>query len=194
MRRGWLSSSWKDCMPRGEYSFRGKERVFPDHTERTVVFGRERRGWLCVYKTPPIPFLPRTVFYADRRPDEIFRDDMSWAIDLAIESWLRLWGTTHIGVKVTDGTSMILPVSRFKLALEVYRENKSRAAATPPLDPLPYPEGFDVRDFSDRVGRAPGAVGKRGALQFYVEERAWFITRPPVEVRHGTLSQLMKVR
>jgi len=157
---------------RGEHGFHGKEKDFGAYTARKVVFGRDRRGELRKYKTK-LGGRPLIVYFAERRPDELFRADTSWAIDVSTVTWLKMWGVTHIGVAVTDGTKMLLPASIF--------------------DARPLLDGVQIRNYSTRTGTAPGAKGKPGALQFYVEERVWSLHRPPVEERAETLAEAMRI-
>lgn len=155
---------------RGEHGFHGKPKDFGTYTAQRVVFGRERRGELRRYKTGTRP----VVYFAHRRPDEVFRADTSWAIDVSTVTWLRMWGTTHIGVLVTDGTKMLLPVRYFDTS-------------------KPLERGIHILDYSTKTGKAPGAAGKKGALQFYVPETAWALHRPTVEERTETLLEAMHV-
>lgn len=157
---------------RGEHGFHGKEKDMGAYTVRRVVFGRDRRGELRKYKAK-VGGKPLIVYFADRRPDELFRADTSWAIDVSTVTWLKMWGCTHIGVSVTDGTKMLLPAQTFSLK--------------------PLPPGIEIRNYSTRTGAAPGAKGKVGALQFYVQEKVWSLHRPPVEERAETLAEAMRV-
>jgi hypothetical protein len=160
---------------RGEHGFRGKEKDLGAYTVRQVIYGpHERRGELRKYKVTR-GGRPLVVYFAHRRPDELFRADTSWAIDISTVTWLKMYGVTHIGVLVTDGTAMLLEAVVFDN--KVLREKL----------------GIEVRNYGMKPGTAPGAKGKPGALQYYVPEKSWSMRRPTIEEKTETLAEAMRI-
>lgn len=125
-------------------------------TSRRVTRDRKFYGWIRSYKGGRL-----NVYWAQRRTDEFFFADQTWAVDVDTVNELRKYAVTHIGIEVEDGTKLLAPITLFSTS----EDSKAK--------------GVVIRNYE----KHKGAKGRLGALQFYVPEKLFAIKRPPAEVR-----------
>jgi hypothetical protein len=137
-------------------------------TSRVVRRDRKFYGEIRSYKRVKL-----AVYWAHRRTDEEFRELEAWAVDVDTIAALKSYAVTHVGILVEDGRRYLAPISLF--------------------GPAGKDVGVQVLDYSKAKGRAPGAKGKFGALQYYVPIALFKAHIPPIETREETLLERMRI-
>jgi hypothetical protein len=112
-----------------------------------VKKGRAFYGRLETYPLPWRGAKHLRIYWAVRRPDEVFYELDAWAVDVETITALRAKQTQYIGVDVTNG-------DRYLTLFENFTDKTL---------------GADVLNYSGRTG----AKGKKGALQWYLPRYAF---------------------
>jgi hypothetical protein len=105
-----------------------------------------------------------TIYWAFRKPDEVFAELDAWAIDIETLAVMKSRAVTHIGVLVTNGDTYLTRIETMF--------DKDRGAV--------------VLNYSKHMG----ARGKVGARQWYLPRAAFVQTISPPE----STIELMKIR
>jgi hypothetical protein len=111
------------------------------------------------------------IYWAKRRPDEIFVKFDAWAVDVETINELSARCVKFIGIEVTNGDRYLTTLANFK--------DRDLGAV--------------CLNYANHVGTSVYAKGKRGALQWYLPLYAFSKQLAPVAVRVMTAAALMKV-
>lgn len=109
-----------------------------------------------------------TIYWAFRKPDEVFSELDAWAVDVETINALRVRKVGYVGILVTNGDIYVTAAENF----------------------IDKDLGAKVLNYHNHTGVAPGAKGKRGALQWYLPRYAFSKKIAPGD---GTLA-LMRIK
>ena len=116
-----------------------------DYTFRRVTKRRKLYGEIRYYPDGS------KIYWAIRKPEEIFLELNAWALDRETISVLKCYGIKTVGVAVSNG-------DRYTTTIEKFSETPPYGEAVP-------------RDYSRHVGRQ----GKFGAAQWYLPIPHWHV-------------------
>lgn len=128
-------------------------------TVRKVRRNRKGNGKIVTYPNKI------SVYWIERRTDTFHRATRSWLFDTDTISAVRIYGVTHIGIYVEDGSTWLTRVANF--GLEGQEHGVLRARSNTYVDER----------------------GNRGALCWHVPETLWARLEPSEAMKHAFMSE-----
>jgi hypothetical protein len=111
-----------------------------------------------------------TVYWAKRRTDQYHRVIGGWLVDADTVSAIKLYGVTHVGLKIEDGTQLLTSIATFgTLGLE---RGAQRMRSNTYVDEW----------------------GNRGAICWHIPAALWAHKEPPEEVKHAFMMEAMHLK
>ena len=139
----------------GEPKQDGKEKV------RKVRRNRKNYGEIRYYPNKI------SVYWANRRTDQYHRRFGGWLIDADTISAVKMYGVTHVGLLIEDGTKLLTSIKTFQPGTAAVRE-KSNA----------YVDEW----------------GNRGAMCWHIPSSLWATIEPSEEIRHAYMLEQMRIK
>ncbi len=128
-------------------------------TVRKVRRNRKNNGRIVAYPNKV------SVYWTERRTDTFHRATRSWLFDTDTISTVRMYGITHVGIYVEDGSIWLTKIAQFGN------------------------EGLERGVVRARSNAYVDERGNRGAMCWHVPESLWSRIEPSEEVRHAYMSE-----
>lgn len=111
-----------------------------------------------------------TVYWAKRRTDQFHRLTGSWLIDADTISAVKLYGVTHVGLEIEDGTKMLTRIGTFG------------------------PEGVEKGAQRARSNSYVDEWGNRGAMCWHIPTALWAVQEPPEKLKTEFMLAQMHIK
>lgn len=108
-----------------------------------------------------------TVYWTKRSLDQYHRQFGGWLVDADTISAIKLYGVTHVGLLVEDGSKLLTPISTFSPGTEAVKQRSNTY--------------IDER-------------GNRGAMCWHVPTSLWAVKEPPEDVKSAFLMEQMHIK
>lgn len=110
------------------------------------------------------------VYWTCRSADQIHRLSNSWLVEADTISAVKLYGISHVGIELDDGTKLLTKIATFG------------------------PEGKERGVRCERSNTYVDPWGNRGAMCWHIPVSLWAVQLPPEDVRQQTLLGQMRIK
>jgi hypothetical protein len=111
-----------------------------------------------------------TIYWAKRRTDQYHRAIGGWLVDADTISAIKLYGVTHVGLLIEDGTKLLTPIATFGT---VGKEQGAQCM---------------------RSNTYVDEWGNRGAMCWHIPQALWAHKQPDEDTRHAYMMEQMHIK
>lgn len=130
---------------------------------RKVSRNRKSYGEIRAYPEGPV------IYWTKRRTDEFHRQANAWMLECDTISAVKLYGVTHVGLLIEDGTKALIDIAAMS------------------------PAGIERGVLRQRSNSYVDPRGVRGAMVWLVPDALWAKKYPPSDERHQAMLRQMRV-
>lgn len=140
----------------------------PDGAARTRKVTRNRKNYGTIVHYPGPDRV--SIYWTQRRTDQFHQKEKSWLVEADTISAVRLYGVTHVGLLIEDGTKLLVRIDAF--GPEGLEKGVQRKLSAEYIDPW----------------------GRRGAMCWYVPDAMWSRAQPGDDERREAILRQMHVK
>jgi hypothetical protein len=111
-----------------------------------------------------------TVYWANRRTDQYHRLIGGWLVEADTIAAVKLYGVTHVGLRIEDGTLLLTPISTFSQV------------------------GLDKGAQRMRSNTYVDEWGNRGAVCWHIPMALWVKKEPDEDIKHAYMLEQMHIK